>query len=145
MFETGRLFSKNRGTKGTLNWSKEDMIKIWYRDNTEKTTLYRVPLVATYHPDRPNLREIFRRRLPILHISPRVKLAVPELPLVANRRPPNLKDLLVRTSSKPPLIKYEGSSQCRHSRCKTCVHIKVGTRFSSATTGEKFHARANRV
>ena len=66
---------------------------------------------------------------------------VPDPPLVANRRPRNLKDLLVRASSKPPQIDYQGSSQCGRPRCKTCARIKTGTRFSSATTGETFHAR----
>ena len=110
--------------------------------NTAKVALDRVPLVATYHPDRPNVREILCKHLPTLHISPKMTRAVPEPPLVANRRPRNLKDLLVRASLKPPQINHEGSSQCRRPRCKTCAHIKTGTRFDSATTGETFHVRA---
>ena len=53
-------------------------------------------------------------------------------------------------SSKPPQINYEGNSQYRHPCYKmtthikagTTTHIKVDTRFSSTTTGEKFHAQA---
>ena len=70
--------------------------------NTAKVAINRVPLVATYHPDRPNISKILCQHLPILHISPKMRQAVPEPPLIANRRPRNLKDLLVRASSKPP-------------------------------------------
>ena len=45
----------------------------------------RIPLVATYHPDRPNLSRILRIHLPILHVSHRMKEIVPDPPLVANR------------------------------------------------------------
>ena len=44
----------------------------------------RIPLVATYHPDRPNLSRILRDHLPILHVSQRMKAIVPNPPLVAN-------------------------------------------------------------
>ena len=35
--------------------------------------------------------------------------------------------------SKPSQIIHEGSSQYRCPHCKTCVHIKTGTTYSSAT------------
>ena len=51
---------------------------------TFKSTLNRVPLVATCHSDRHNLSQILHCHLPILHISPRMKSAVPEPPLITN-------------------------------------------------------------
>ena len=61
-----------------------------------KRTLNGVPLVATYHRDRHSLSQILHRHLPILHNSQTMKLAVVEPPLIANRQPPNQKDLLGR-------------------------------------------------
>ena len=108
---------------------------------SENKTSDRVPLVVTYHPELPCLGKILCDHLPTLHISERMKKAIPSPPLVANRRPKNLKDLLVRATMKPPQRIYEGSNRCGRPRCKTCIHIKTGINFNSAVTGEKFRAR----
>ena len=42
---------------------------------------------------------------------------------------------------KPPQQPYEGNSPCGRLRCKSCMHIRPGITFKSATTGEKFQAR----
>ena len=63
-------------------------------------------------------------------------------PMVAYRRPKNLKDLLVRATLEPSQQSYEGTCQCGRLHCKTCTHIEMGIRFSSAVTGEDFWARA---
>ena len=62
----------------------------------------RVPLVVTYHPSLPNLPTITRDNIPVLHASQRLKNAIPESPIVAYRRPKNLRDLLVSSHLKPP-------------------------------------------
>ena len=49
-----------------------------------KKTIDKIPLVVTYHPDLPPLGKILPDHLPILHVSERMKLAVPSPPLVAN-------------------------------------------------------------
>lgn len=59
-------------------------------------TLSRIPLVVTYFPGLNRLSKIVRKHLPILHVSEKLKQAVPNPPLVAYRRPYNLRDLLVR-------------------------------------------------
>ena len=108
---------------------------------SENKNTDRVPLVVTYHPQLPCLGRILRNHLPILHISETMKEAVPNPPLVANRRPKNLKGLLVRVMMKPPQQLYEGNSSCGRPHCKSCMHIWTGLTFESATTGEKFQAR----
>ena len=108
---------------------------------SEVRTMKRVPLVVTFHPQLPRLGKILRDHLPTLHISNKMKEAVPSPPLVANRRPKNLKDLLVRASLKPPLQRHEGSTRCGRPRCKSCMHIKTGITFKSAVTGENFRAK----
>ena len=97
--------------------------------------------MVTYHPGLPKLHQILRRHLPILHASERMKQVMPNPPLVAYRRPKNLKDLLVRATLNPPERNFEGTRQCGRPRCKTCAHIKVGVVFSSAVTGVEFRAR----
>ena len=53
----------------------------------------RVPLVITYNPNNPPLNKITKELLPILHSSDRMKKAVPTPPIIAYKRPKNLKDL----------------------------------------------------
>ena len=65
-------------------------------ETSRKKKSDRIPLVVNYHPDLPPLSKILRDHLPILHVSEKMKLAIPNPPLVANRRPRNLKDLLER-------------------------------------------------
>ena len=108
---------------------------------TEIENIDRVPLVVTYHPERPCLGKIFRNHLPTLYISEKVKKVVPNPPLVANGRPKNLKDLLVRATMKPPQQLHEGNSPCGRLRCKSSVHIWTSMTFAAAITGEKFRAR----
>ena len=54
-------------------------------------------------------------------------------PLVVNR--PSSKGIM-----KPLQQRYEESSQCGRSHCKTCMHIKTDTNFTSAMTSENFFA-----
>ena len=63
------------------------------KKDQEKTS--RTPLVVTYHPLLPSFASITRRHLHILHITERLRTAFPSPPLIAFRRPKNLKDLLV--------------------------------------------------
>ena len=55
----------------------------------------RIPLVVTYRPGLTKLTSIVRKHLQILHISEKLRKAIPNPLLVAYRRPPNLRDLLV--------------------------------------------------
>ena len=111
---------------------------------SETKIMTRVPLVVTFHPQLPHLGKILRDHLPTLHISNKMKEAVPNPPLVANQWPKNLKDLLVRVSLKPPLQWHEGSTRCGRPRCKSFMHLKTGITFKSAVTGENFRAKVTR-
>ena len=73
----------------------------------------------------------------VIDVSPRLRGALPEPLLVAYRRPPNLRDLLVRAAHCQTKEAYRGNSQCQQPRCKTGPHIKTGTSFSIKTTGER--------
>ena len=100
------------------------------------------PLVVTFHPDLPHLTHILNDYQCVISTSPRLSGALPKPPLVAYRRPPNLRDLLVRAAYGQVRETYKGNDQCQQPRCKTCAHIKMGTTFRSTTTGQRFRVRA---
>ena len=88
------------------------------RPPTEKATNKRTPLVVSYHPNLPHLTALTKEKLPILHASNCLKQAIPKLPIVAYRRPKNLRDLLVSAELKTPdSCQAQGSSPCGHPRC----------------------------
>ena len=60
-----------------------------FRPPAEKVTNKRTSLVVLYHPNLPHLTALTKEKLPILHASNRLKQAIPELPIVAYRRPKN--------------------------------------------------------
>ena len=60
----------------------------------------RVPFIITHNPALPNIHKILHRKQPILHSSERLSEIFKETPVVAYRRSPNLRDLLVRAKLK---------------------------------------------
>ena len=96
----------------------------------------RIPLVITFHPKLPPLRSITTDNHHILHTSDRLQRAVPDVPILAYRRPPNLRDMLVR-AEVPPLTDTDphiqnGTSTCDSNRCIVCKdHIMEGDTFNS--------------
>ena len=105
----------------------------------------RVPLVTTYDPRLPNLNHIVRDHLQTLHISNRLKEAIPEAPITAYRRPKNLGDLLVRAVLKPieENTTHPGNYPCNSRRCKTCPNINPQDTFQSTTNGRSFRVRTS--
>ena len=66
-----------------------DRAKMMARDealemSNRKKKSDRIPLVVNYHPNLPPLSKILREHLPILHVTERMKLTVPNPPLLAN-------------------------------------------------------------
>lgn len=107
-------------------------------------TLSRIPLVVTYFPGLNRLSKIVRKHLPILHVSEKLKQAVPNPPLVAYRRPYNLRDLLVRAAvQRPAPPTTSGNVPCNCKRCKTCQLINCADTFSSNTTGRGYKVKYN--
>ena len=101
----------------------------------------RIALVVTYRPGLTKLSSIVRKHLPILHISEKLRKAIPN-PLVAHKRPPNLRDLLVRAEVKTPTPPTPGdNAPCGSRRCKTCQLIKRTNTVTSNTTGRRYTIR----
>ena len=66
----------------------------------EKNSCNWIPFVVTYHPTHSTIASTIHQYLPILHTSNHCKKAIPEPPMVAFRRPTNIKDLVVRSTLK---------------------------------------------
>ena len=101
------------------------------------------PLVVTFHPDLPHLSGVLRECQCLINVSPRLKGALPQPPLVVYRRPPNLRSLLVRAALKKAQEKYKGNNRCGQPRCKACAHIKTGVTFRSSTTNKEFRVKSH--
>ena len=104
-------------------------------DVTEKTN--RVPFIITHNPALPNIHKILHRKQPILHSSERLSEIFKETPVVAYRRSPNLRDLLIRAKLKTPNT-TPGTFRCESKHgCLTCPHIDHGrTTYTFTNTGE---------
>ena len=75
---------------------REECLQLQQREKSN-----RIPLVITYNPTLPPVGGITRKHHNILHASERLKKAIPSPPIIAFRRPKNLRDLLVRATLKP--------------------------------------------
>lgn len=107
-----------------------------------------VPLVLTYHPSLPPIRKIAHANHHILHTADRLQRAVPEPPIVAFRRPPNLRDILVRAAVPPTndtviTPTEHGTFKC-NSRCITCQHhVNESRSFTSHSTDSTFQTKGH--
>jgi len=104
----------------------------------------RIPLVATYHPSLPSFNKVLTSKHPILHACSKLKEVLPDPPLVAYRRPKNLRDLLVKANVASTTKEPPGNYRCGSSRCKTCPALLTTKEFVSHITGEK-HLLKNKV
>ena len=98
-----------------------------------------IPLITTYGTGMPNITQIMRKHWPILMSSPLVKEVLPNTPTVAYRRPPNLKDQLVRAQVRYPPSEAEimyKEKRCTRLFCKYCKILKNQTTYKCPHTGE---------
>ena len=71
----------------------------------------RVPLVVTYHP---NLTALTKKKTSRCYMLPAAYKDIPERPLIAYRRPKNLRDLLVKAEFKPVGLQPASGSSLWH-------------------------------
>ena len=106
----------------------------------------RIPLVLTYHPGLPDISAITRRLLPTLHCNPSMKELCPEPPLIAFRRPRNIRDHVIRAkifprdtaptrySCRPCSLK--GPKRGR--KCTLCTQIPEQSEIISSSNNKTF-------
>jgi hypothetical protein len=105
-----------------LQLMQRDLLLPKTADQEENPLIY----IMKYHPKGPQVRKILQGNQPILDRHPHTKYM--KNFMVAHKRPPNLRDLLVHTASKQP--QPNGVYRCSTPRCSGCKHIKPSTRFT---------------
>ena len=106
----------------------------------------RIPFITTFNPSLPHISNIIKKHHNLLLSSNRCKNVFQHLPVVAFRRSPNLRDLLVTAklssnSANPQLP--PGSFRCGKN-CATCPYISHGlTTYTFFSTGETFPITSN--
>ena len=108
----------------------------------------RVPFITTFNPSLPHISNIIKKHYHLLRSSDRCKKVFPNLPVVAFRRSPNLRDLLVSAklssnSTNPHPQLPSGPYRCGKN-CATCPYISDGlTNYTFSSTGETRPIKSN--
>ena len=98
-----------------LTLTQEECLKTKEREPTD-----RIPLVTTFNPHTTFIAEIAKRNWNFLQSKERLSLIFNKLPLVAYRRPKNLRDRLVRStfvSETPHNLIPKGCRACERTTC----------------------------
>ena len=87
----------------------------------------RIPLVCRWNSHLPPLDKLLRESFPILQSNPHLRNTF-DLPLVAYKRPRNLRDLLTSRPradpNGPSKDRPNGTFPCEVARCKTCEVVR---------------------
>ena len=116
---------------------RRDTLYYHSKKNTDRPVF-----VTTYNPSLPQLNSIIRKYFPILTATKRGSEAFKDAPLIAYRRPKNLRDFLVKAKLKQPSQSNKTQSniisRCNDGRCRTCKFIAHGTSsYTFYNTGEQ--------
>ena len=94
-----------------------------------------------YHPALPPLSSILRKQWRVMIDDPHLKETFPLPPMVAYRRPKNLKETLIRAKVPPaysrPKRKSQGMKRCPYD-CNTCPYAQLGSKVK-ATNSNYIH------
>eukprot|EP00745_Piridium_sociabile_P045082 TRINITY_DN96403_c0_g1_i2.p1 TRINITY_DN96403_c0_g1~~TRINITY_DN96403_c0_g1_i2.p1 ORF type:complete len:459 (-),score=82.63 TRINITY_DN96403_c0_g1_i2:45-1421(-) len=109
----------------------------------DKIKSKRVPFVVQYNPSNPPLRTWFKELQDgVLNHNSRMKAAMPEPPLLAERNCRSLRDILMPSTLPPSLDSNTGCRKCSLGRCVVCQqHLVETNSFRSDSTGESFTIR----
>ena len=117
---------------------REELLR--YRTGKE---CHRVPFVITHNPAKPPLRKWLREQQVALHRSPVMRRVLPEVPVIGERNPKNLRALLMPSVLPPHVDSSRAPGVLRCAKmCVTCrEHLQEAACFSCAVTGESFQIR----
>lgn len=107
--------------------SRESLLSNTETPSVEKNTLY---LVTEHNPSNPNFKQIIDKHWPKLDRSVATRALTDYSIVYSKRRPPNLKDLLVR--AKLPNQKNRGSNECQYedpNDCAICPILNKSGKF----------------
>ena len=104
----------------------------------------RVPFVVTYHPGLPHIGGLLQKLHPVLHSSTRCKEAIPQVLMVAYRKPKSLAQYLVRARfTNAPKENINGTLKCTSRNCQICNFLCLGDTFCSNKNGKEFKINYN--
>ena len=105
-------------------------------------------LAVTYDPRLPSITHIIRKHYRVMIANdPRLAEVFPHCPLVAYKRPPNLKELLIRAKLPPisrslrPARIVKGCKPC-NKPCAACPYVTHTKTIKSSVTGVIVHINA---
>ena len=93
-----------------------------------------MPLVVNFHPALSGISRIIESLLPILHASEDMKKVFPDKPMVAYRKPRNLKDKLVRAKVRKENDEEKDMKKYGKPRCQICGFVDEGCTFQGGCT-----------
>jgi Reverse transcriptase (RNA-dependent DNA polymerase)/GIY-YIG catalytic domain len=143
-----RLFFKERNYPDFVVNNAISEIKNMTQDdallcNTVKEKKNVIPFVVEYNTSLPNIGQILHKYWDLLKLSPKtsVKYVHSFNPIMAYKRPKNLKDFLVKSRLDSPLP-YT-SKKCNRPRCSHCSKIVITDEFKSSVNSNRFKLKCN--
>ena len=123
----------DRAFEATSNMERGELLH--YREKKKNS---RVPFVATYHPDAPYIEGIIAKHWSLIEDSEELKRVFTQRPIVAYRRPQNLRDLLVRARVDTEPKQPPGTSKCQTRTCQICRGLMpITTTFTGTVSGTR--------
>ena len=115
------------------------------RKKTEKkNTLSKVKFITTYNPSIPDVNQLIRKYIPVLHGDDSLKTMFPTNYIsTVYKRNSNLKEILA-PSLNPAIQRDRGSSITSCKKCDICKNYLVtSSKFVCQATGKKFYLRGH--
>ena len=139
---------KHKITDAAINKAKaiprEEALKkvIRNQDQNKRRPVFSIE----YHPALPALSKILQKHWRVMVTDPLLKEAFPLPPMVAYRRPPNLKEKLVRAKVPPPYTRPKrnipGMKRCRYD-CITCPYVQTVKTVKATATNFKYDIKGS--
>lgn len=97
-----------------------------------KRNNYKLRLILPYQSELPNLNNILRRHMNILHLDTTLKNIIPQPPGITFKRPRNFTDIFrqSRNSIGRNMVPF-GCVKCENNRCELCLNIMVADSVTS--------------
>ena len=92
------------------------------KQKNSDTSPTRIPLVMNYNPRNPEIMQSIKKHWPLLQSSNQCKDLFKDPPIMAYRRPKNLKDFLVRAKLNNS-IPHPPTTSCEREECAICSDL----------------------
>ena len=115
---------------------RKEALKKVYRENTSPRPVF----IINFDPRLPSISGIVNKHWRTMVQDPRLKEIFPQPPLVAYKRPPNIKDKIIRAKVPKPTISrakrtIPGMKRCLN--CGVCPFINEGKTVKSTSNNMK--------